>query len=167
MQTLTSQKKEKIDHETTINNDATNSLKPGINISSNAIDFVISGKPGQKVHWVGDYNDWSVENSLILCLQILFTFSSSAPIFSASSFWVSLLRILYTRIFWQISHLSLFSGVGFSGPKLLPSSFFHEIENNFIIDSLSMFFFITRINNGLRNFYFVKMKLGYFDTFLK
>ena len=64
MQTLTSQKKEKIDHETTINNDATDSLKPGINISSNAIDFVISGKPGQKVHWVGDYNDWSVENSL-------------------------------------------------------------------------------------------------------
>ena len=38
--------------------------KPGINISSHGIDFIISGEPDQTVHWVGDYNDWSLAKPL-------------------------------------------------------------------------------------------------------
>ena len=61
---MTLQKKEKIANQDRPVNLAPGLLKPGINISSHAIDFVISGKPEQTVHWVGDYNDWSVEKSL-------------------------------------------------------------------------------------------------------
>ena len=64
MQTTTLQKKEKITTKTTNIDEALEYIKPGVNISSNGIDFVISGKPNQKVHWVGDYNDWSLEKSL-------------------------------------------------------------------------------------------------------
>ena len=39
-----------------------NSLSYGINLVDGGISFLLEGKPNQTVHWVGDFNDWSLSD---------------------------------------------------------------------------------------------------------